>query len=143
MKNLLPKQLFIGVVPRMEIELTFSKTPWEPIEFVYPPYSVVKPSPSYLFTLGSGVFTSMATVSANGVLYNSGIDIFRTDYAASNYNEPLINIDHIIASPINNNEYAKDPSISYHWPKLTDEIIKNIPLNWQGAVIDILKQKKT
>lgn len=140
-----PKQkFFMGIVEKDFIEVTFSSNPWEPIFFIEPPYPLVKTPPTYLLTLGSGCLTSMATTSPFGVAYNSGIDVFRTDFNSKNPNEPLINIDHYVASPFNPNKYAifKDPTIAYHWPKQGDKILDYCPANWQFALKELLKQKK-
>jgi len=71
---------YIGTIPISEANMTIGRTVWEPNCFDLIPYSVINLPPNYLFTLGSGCYTSMATTSAYGLRYCSGLDIIRQDY---------------------------------------------------------------
>ena len=144
MKPILPKsKLFVGIASKDEVEKTFAEIPWKPITYIYPPYSIITPPPTYMFTLGSG-YASLATVTPFDIYYNSGIDVFRTDFDSKNTNEPLINIDHFVASKLNENQFAiyKDPTISYHWPTISSSIIsEGVPPLWLPTVKMLLFKK--
>lgn len=107
---------FIGFADKSEVESTITYDPWRTVPFIYPPYKILTPMPSYMFTLGSGNL-SLPTTAYNH-RYISGLDIFRTDFDSLNPNEPLINIDHYIAGSVSPNKFAiyKTPPEIYHWP---------------------------
>lgn len=129
---------YIGLIERESIYKTVAVDPWQPMAFDLPPYDVVKPSPGYMLTLGSGN-VSMATI-AYGFQYVSGIDVFRHDFNSPNATEPLINVDHYIAGSVDASRSAvfKTPPQEYHWLKPTDKVITYMPPEWQACLRSML-----
>lgn len=133
--------LFVGIIERASIGKTIADQPWKPIIFDLPPYEVVKPSSSYMFTLGSA-HASLAT-TAYGFKYTSGIDVFRHDFNGSP-SEPLVNIDHYIAGAVDSKNFAvfRTPPQPYHWLKPSDEILTYVPPLWRQTLMSMLKNPR-
>jgi hypothetical protein len=145
--NLYKEAKFIGFVEeseRLVIDELIDNN-WQTDLFGIPPLSALSPSRNYLLTLGSGIYPSLATTSPQGVDYFAGLDIFRSDFESNNLLEPLINIDHYVISSTDQkyNRFAifKIPNVSYHWPKLSDPIIQELPRSWRYTVEDLLRGK--
>jgi len=132
---------FIGTVSFEEIKPTINYNPWQPMHFDFAPYSVIKPSPSYLFTLGSGCLNSMATTSIFGHKYNSGIDVFRQDW---NNGTAVIDVDHYVAEigQASYNIFKYPPDINHHL-KSNNKILQYIEPGWTAYVNKVLAGSMT
>lgn len=130
---------FIGTVGWNEVIKTITKNPWEPIAFDWSPFPVVVPPPHYLFTLGSGCFSSMATTSIYNQTYHSAIDVFRQDYINGTV---VIDVDHYIAQMGKNSYFVYQyPPVSYHHLKPQDKILTCVPIAWQAYLDKVTKGK--
>lgn len=128
---------FIGTVGWDDVAKTIRDNPWEPIAFDWAPYSVVKPSPHYLFTMGSGCFPSLATTSIYNHIYYSAIDVLRQDYRNGTV---VIDIDHFIAKEGKDSFYVYQyPPTRYHHLKPSDKIITYVPPIWQPYLKRVAK----
>lgn len=134
--------VFIDFIEKESIEKTVTVNPWQPMMFDYPPYPVIRPSPGYMLTTGSGN-VSCGTI-AYDFQYISGIDVFRHDFASTNPYEPIINIDHYIAGAVDPNRFAvfRTPPQEYHWPKPTDKILTYPSPEWQHCIRGMLRRSR-
>ncbi len=134
---------FIGIVSKEDIIKTLGTVAWEPIPLVTIPFPVITPSPGYMLTMGSGNL-SMPTLSIYGISQIAGIDILRHDFTSHNSDEPFVNIDHYIAGSVSPYRFAvyQTPPTDYHWPKLTDPIIGELPSEWRYTVKGLINGSK-
>lgn len=127
---------FIGTTSSGDILKTCGTAPWESVTLSYIPYSVVRPPNEYIFTLGSAN-NSCATISAFGIIYTSGIHVFRRDLD----HPAQIDWNHYVAQPISElSSYAvfMSPKAEPHHLTPYDQVFPEIPVEWKGFVRNTL-----
>lgn len=130
---------FIGTIPTSEAEKTIGEVIWTPVSFDQIPYSAINPPPSYLFAVGSGCYPSMATTSAYGLSYSSGLDIVRQDYLSGAI---VFDVDHYVAAP-QGDFYAVFMELPppYHHLTLQDQLLDYAAPEWQSYIRHNLGKK--
>lgn len=133
------KTKFIGFIPEQDILKTLGSIPWEAINPPLIPYSAVNYPEGYLLTLGSGC-ASLATCSAEGISYISGIHIFRRDFKYPN----AVDLDHYIATSPSEKGCAvyKSPPDIHHHLTLDDTIFNEVPRPWNFILREILQGRQ-
>lgn len=123
---------FIGTISTDESNQLIGDSFWEPTQFDRIPLSAIGYPSGYLFTLGSGCYSSMATTSQYGITYHAGLDIVRQDCDSGTI---TFDVDHYVVSPKDRFcAVFMEPPPPYHHLTKEEELIKHADPQWQTYI---------